>query len=72
MRRARYKRASLSKHSALTLPVVFYAGAPFHVAAWKALRHGAANMNSLIALGTGAAFLYSVYSTVRGSHDVYY
>jgi Cu+-exporting ATPase len=51
---------------ALTLPVILYAGAPFYVAAWSALRHGAANMNSLIALGTGAAFLYSLVETVRG------
>jgi Cu+-exporting ATPase len=57
---------------ALTLPVVFYAGAPFYIAAWKALRHGAANMNSLIALGTGAAFLYSLWQTVMGRHEVYY
>src|ERR1035441_5270767 len=61
---------------ALTLPVVLYAGAPFYRAAWSALRHGAANMNSLISLGTGAAFLYSVVETVRGRadvhHEVYY
>ncbi|HXA50178.1 MAG TPA: heavy metal translocating P-type ATPase [Candidatus Acidoferrum sp.] len=57
---------------ALTLPIVFYAGAPFYIAAWKALRHGAANMNSLIALGTGAAFLYSLWQTVLGRHEVYY
>jgi Cu+-exporting ATPase len=57
---------------ALTLPVVFYAGAPFYRAAWSALRHAGANMNSLIALGTGAAFLYSLYETFRGSHAVYY
>jgi Cu+-exporting ATPase len=56
----------------LTLPVVLYAGAPFYVAAWKATRHGAANMNSLISLGTGAAFLYSLVETVRGGHQVYY
>jgi Cu+-exporting ATPase len=56
----------------LTLPVIFYAGAPFYAAAWSALRHGAANMNSLISLGTGAAFLYSLVQTVRGRHDVYY
>jgi Cu+-exporting ATPase len=42
------------------------------VAAWSALRHGAANMNSLISLGTGAAFLYSLVETVRGRHEVYY
>jgi Cu+-exporting ATPase len=57
---------------ALTLPVVCWAGAPFYIAAWKALRHGAANMNSLISLGTGAAFLYSVWETVRGGHQVYF
>ena len=57
---------------ALTLPVILYAGAPFYRAAWSATRHGAANMNSLIALGTGAAFLYSVVETVRGRGEVYY
>ena len=57
---------------ALTLPVVFYAGAPFYQGAWTALRHRSANMNTLIALGTGAAFLYSLVVTLRGGHDVYY
>jgi P-type Cu+ transporter len=56
----------------LTLPVVFYAGAPFYRAAWSALCHGSANMNTLISLGTGAAFLYSLYETVRGGYMVYY
>jgi Cu+-exporting ATPase len=57
---------------ALTLPVIFYSGAPFYRAGWRALRHASANMNTLISLGTGAAFLYSVYETVRGGHMVYY
>ena len=57
---------------ALTLPVIFYAGGPFYAAAWKAARHGAANMNTLISLGTGAAFLFSLWQTVRGGHEVYY
>jgi len=57
---------------ALTVPVIFYSGAPFYTAAWKALRHRAANMNTLIALGTGAAFLYSLFATVRGGQEVYY
>jgi len=57
---------------ALTLPVIFYSGAPFYRAAWIATRHATANMNTLISLGTGAAFLYSVYETVRGGHMVYY
>ncbi len=57
---------------ALCLPVVFYSGAPFYRDAWTALRHRSANMNTLIALGTGAAFLYSVDTTVRGGHEVYF
>jgi Cu+-exporting ATPase len=57
---------------ALTLPVIFYCGAPFYLAAWSALRHATANMNSLISLGAGAAFVYSVYETIRGGHMVYY
>jgi P-type Cu+ transporter len=57
---------------ALTLPVIFYAGADFYTAAWSALRHRSANMNSLIALGTGAAFLYSLWETTRGGHEVYF
>jgi Cu+-exporting ATPase len=57
---------------ALTSPVIFYCGAPFYVAAWRALRHFSANMNSLIALGTGAAFLYSLWETLHGGHEVYY
>jgi Cu+-exporting ATPase len=49
---------------ALTVPVVFYSGAPFYRGAWAALRHRAADMNTLIATGTGAAFLYSFVATV--------
>jgi Cu+-exporting ATPase len=44
----------------LTTPVVFYSGAQFYRGAWQALRHRAADMNTLIALGTGAAYGYSV------------
>jgi Cu+-exporting ATPase len=49
---------------ALTLPVVCYSGAPFYRGAWAALRHRAADMNTLIATGTGAAFVYSFVATV--------
>jgi len=56
----------------LALPVIAYSGAPFYSGAWGALRHRSANMNTLIALGTGAAFLYSLWETWRGGHDVYY
>jgi Cu+-exporting ATPase len=48
----------------LTTPVVFYCGAQFYRGAWTAFRHRAANMNTLIALGTGAAYVYSVVATV--------
>ncbi|MBC7932694.1 MAG: copper-translocating P-type ATPase, partial [Rubrivivax sp.] len=49
---------------ALTVPVVFYSGAPFYRGAWAALRHRAADMNTLIATGTGAAFIYSLVATL--------
>jgi Cu+-exporting ATPase len=48
----------------LTVPVVFYSGAQFYRGAWAAFRHRAADMNTLIAVGTGAAFIYSVLATV--------
>jgi Cu+-exporting ATPase len=48
----------------LTTPVVFYCGAQFYRGAWTAFKHRAANMNTLIALGTGTAYLYSVIATV--------
>ncbi len=43
----------------LATPVVFWAGWPFHRAAWRNLRHGAANMDTLISLGTLAAWTWS-------------
>ncbi|MFN8856199.1 MAG: heavy metal translocating P-type ATPase, partial [Planctomycetaceae bacterium] len=45
---------------ALSTPVVFWCGAPFFVGAWKNLRRGTADMNTLIALGTGTAYCASV------------
>ena len=48
----------------LTLPVIAYSGAPIFRSAWAALRHRSADMNVLVALGTGAAFAYSVVATV--------
>ncbi len=45
---------------ALATPVQFWSGARFYAGAWKALRGGAANMDVLIALGTSAAFVFSV------------
>jgi Cu+-exporting ATPase len=48
----------------LTLPVVGWAGRHFYTRAWAAFRHHSADMNTLIAVGTGAAFLYSLVVTV--------
>jgi len=48
----------------LTLPIVGWAGWPFFVRGWHSLRHHTPNMWTLISLGTGAAFLYSVVATV--------
>ena len=48
----------------LTLPVVGWAGRHFYTRAWTAFRHHAADMNTLIAVGTGSAFLYSAAVTV--------
>ncbi|WP_017729436.1 heavy metal translocating P-type ATPase [Halalkalibacterium ligniniphilum] len=46
---------------ALATPVQFYIGAPFYVGAYKALRNKSANMDVLVALGTSAAYFYSIY-----------
>ena len=49
---------------ALSLPVLFWAGGGIYRSAWAALKHRAADMNTLVALGTGAAFLYSLAATI--------
>ena len=48
---------------ALTLPTVLWAGRHFYTRAWAGFRHHSADMNTLIAVGTGAAFLFSVAMT---------
>ena len=48
----------------LTTPVLFYAGAPFFSGALSAARHGATNMDTLVALGTSAAYGYSAWVTL--------
>ncbi|MGW1075894.1 heavy metal translocating P-type ATPase [Streptomyces sp. NPDC002537] len=50
----------------LTAPVVTYAAWPFHRAAWTNARHGAATMDTLISVGTSAAFLWSVWALFFG------
>lgn len=64
----------------LTLGVMAWAGRHFYTRAWAAFRHHSADMNTLVAVGTGAAFAYSVAATAapgffraRGvAPDVYY
>ncbi len=46
----------------LATPVVFWFGRDFFRNAWKQLRHGAANMDTLVALSTGIAYLFSVFN----------
>lgn len=48
----------------LTLPVLFWSGIDFFTGAWAALKHRSANMNTLIALGTAAAWLYSTFAVL--------
>ncbi len=65
---------------AITLFVMAWAGRHFYTRAWAALRHRTSDMNTLVALGTGAAFIYSAVVTIapdwflaRGvAPDVYY
>ncbi|WP_037856413.1 cation-translocating P-type ATPase [Streptomyces sp. NRRL S-31] len=51
----------------LTAPVVTYAAWPFHRAAYTNLRHGAVTMDTLISVGTAAAFLWSLWALFFGS-----
>jgi Cu2+-exporting ATPase len=48
----------------LTIPVMAWSGNEFFVIAWKRARHLQANMDTLVALGTGSAFLFSVFNTL--------
>jgi Cu+-exporting ATPase len=65
---------------AMTVGIMVWAGRHFYTRAWAAFRHRSADMNTLIAIGTGAAFVYSLVATVapgfflaRGVQpDVYY
>ncbi len=45
-------------------PIQFWVGWQFYSGAWKAARHGASDMNTLIAVGTSAAYLYSVLAMI--------
>lgn len=64
----------------LSLPVIFYSGRSFYINAWKQARRGTSNMDTLVALSTSIAFLFSLFNTLypefwyhRGLHPhVYY
>jgi P-type Cu+ transporter len=62
----------------LATPVQFWAGWRFYRGAWGALKHWRANMNTLVVMGTSAAYLYSVIATLApqlfaaGRADVYF
>ena len=48
----------------VTAVVMLWAGRHFYVRAWASFRHRSADMNTLIAVGTGAAFLFSIAATI--------
>ena len=63
----------------LTTPVIFWFGRGFFINAFKQAKHGKANMDTLVALSTGIAYLFSLFSTVfpefwhnRGQHAYVY
>ncbi|MBI2755964.1 MAG: copper-translocating P-type ATPase [Chloroflexi bacterium] len=64
----------------LATPIQFWAGRSFYQAAWAAGKHGSSNMNTLIAIGTSAAYAYSAFVTlfpdfarrIGFRQDVYY
>lgn len=49
---------------ALTLPVLIFFGRDFYINAWKQAKHGKSNMDTLVALSTGIAFLFSTFNTL--------
>ncbi len=53
---------------ALATPVQFYIGGPFYVGAYRALKNKSANMDVLVALGTSAAYFYSLLEALRSAY----
>lgn len=56
----------------LATPVQFIAGWPFYRGAYAALRNGSANMDVLVALGTSAAYFYSIANMLTGNPHLYF
>ncbi|WNV04708.1 heavy metal translocating P-type ATPase [Candidatus Methylospira mobilis] len=57
---------------ALAVPVVFWSGRSFFEKAWKLARQGSANMDSLVAMGVGSAFGYSLIALLIGRREYYF
>ena len=57
---------------AFTTPVLLYAGWPFHRSAVRAALHGTTTMDTLISIGSFAAYGYSVWATLAGGHEHYF
>ncbi|WP_248242804.1 heavy metal translocating P-type ATPase [Microbacterium kunmingense] len=55
---------------ALAAPVIVWGAFPFHKAAWANLKHGTATMDTLISIGTTAAFLWSLYALFFGTAGI--
>ncbi len=56
----------------LTTPVQFYVGSSFYKGTWMGLKNKSANMDTLIALGTSAAYFYSLYIILFGMGNQYF
>lgn len=56
----------------LATPVQFYLGAGFYQSAWKAIKNKTGNMDLLVAIGTTAAYLLSIYMMVQGHTHLYF
>ena len=63
---------SFAVQATLATAVLATAGRPFFVHAWQLARQGAANMDTLVALGTAAAYGASMWAWARGDHAVYF
>jgi Cu2+-exporting ATPase len=48
----------------MTIPVLFWFGRSFYINAWRQLKHRRANMDTLVALSTGIAFVFSLFNTI--------
>ncbi len=57
---------------ALATPIVFWGGYPFHKAALNSARHGSSTMDTLVSIGTLAAYFWSVVAVIAGHGHVYF